>query len=240
MKLTFLGTRGEIEIRTRSHYRHSSLLVGYRRARVMIDCGADWLGRFEQLRPDALVITHAHIDHAGGLADGAPCPVYATAESWAELDRFPIASRRVVVPRTKVTICGLTFEAFPVEHSLRAPAVGYRITAGRASIFYSPDVVFIHDRIAALRGVRMYIGDGAAITQPLIRRRGKRLIGHTPIRVQIGWCRCERVSQMIVTHCGTQIVGSPQNRMRAQLAALGRQQGVDVRLAHDGMVLVLR
>src|SRR5437660_1496849 len=30
MKLTFLGTRGEIEARTRRHHRHSSLLVSYR------------------------------------------------------------------------------------------------------------------------------------------------------------------------------------------------------------------
>lgn len=48
----------------------------------MLDCGADWLGRVARLRPSAIVLTHAHPDHAAGLADGAPCPVYATAETW--------------------------------------------------------------------------------------------------------------------------------------------------------------
>jgi len=64
MKLTFLGTRGEIESRTRRHRMHSSLLVSYCGAKVMIDCGLDWLGKFEQLNADAIVLTHAHPDHA--------------------------------------------------------------------------------------------------------------------------------------------------------------------------------
>ncbi len=40
MKLMFLGTRGEIGARTRRHRMHTSLLVSYRSANVMIDC---WL-----------------------------------------------------------------------------------------------------------------------------------------------------------------------------------------------------
>ena len=67
MKLTFLGTRGEAEARTRRHRMHSSLLLSYRRAKVMIDCGLDWLRKFERLHPDAIVLTHAHPDHARGL-----------------------------------------------------------------------------------------------------------------------------------------------------------------------------
>src|SRR5438874_2077480 len=70
MRLTFLGTRGEIEARTRRHRMHSSLLVSYRSAKVMIDCGLDWLGKFERLHPDAIVLTHAHPDHAWGLKNG--------------------------------------------------------------------------------------------------------------------------------------------------------------------------
>ena len=57
------------------------MLVGFGSARVMVDCGADWLHRVQGLAPDAIVITHAHPDHAWGLAQGAPCPVFATAES---------------------------------------------------------------------------------------------------------------------------------------------------------------
>jgi ribonuclease BN (tRNA processing enzyme) len=67
MKLTFLGTRGEIDARTRRHRMHCSVLVSYRSARVMIDCGLDWLGKFERLRPSVIVLTHAHPDPRLGL-----------------------------------------------------------------------------------------------------------------------------------------------------------------------------
>jgi ribonuclease BN (tRNA processing enzyme) len=77
MKLTFLGTRGVIDARTRRHRMHSSLLVSYRDVSVMIDCGLDWLGKFERLHPAGIALTHAHPDHAWGLRDGAPCPVHA-------------------------------------------------------------------------------------------------------------------------------------------------------------------
>jgi hypothetical protein len=43
MKLTFLGTRGEIETRTRRHRMHTSLMVSYHGADVMINFGR--LGR---------------------------------------------------------------------------------------------------------------------------------------------------------------------------------------------------
>ena len=51
LELTFLGTRGEIEIRSRRHHRHSALLIVHKKARIMIDCGADWLGRLPILAP---------------------------------------------------------------------------------------------------------------------------------------------------------------------------------------------
>jgi hypothetical protein len=65
--------------------------------------------------------------------------------------------------RIATTIGGVTFEAFPVDHSTRAPAVSYRVTLGSRCIFYVPDVVAIHNRHEALQGADLYIGDGATI-----------------------------------------------------------------------------
>jgi len=51
MKLTFIGTRGEIDPRTQRHRMHTSLLVSYRAANVMIDAGLDWLGKLKRIIP---------------------------------------------------------------------------------------------------------------------------------------------------------------------------------------------
>jgi hypothetical protein len=58
-----------------------------------------------------------------------------------------------------------------VEHSIRAPAVGYRIDAGRAAVFYAPDLVSIDEEQTALTGLDLYICDGAAINRSISRRR---------------------------------------------------------------------
>ena len=139
MKLTFIGTRGEIENQTRRHRMHASLMVSYRSADVMIDCGLDWLGKFERLHWNAIVLTHAHRDHASGLKRGAPCPVYAPQKTWEELQHYLIKDRHVIDERTPTKICGIKCEAFSVEHSILSPAIGVRVNAGRVCIFYVPD-----------------------------------------------------------------------------------------------------
>ena len=239
MTLTFLGTRGEIEARTRRHRMHTSLLVSYRAAHVMIDCGLDWLGKFERLRPSAIVLTHAHPDHASGLRHGSPCPVHAPQKTWQTLQNCTIQDRHLIKERTPTKICGITFEAFPVEHSILAPAVGYRISAGRALIFYAPDLVFIHERAEALEGVQIYIGDGATITRTFVRRRGKALIGHSPVRTQLTWCQKEGVPRAIITHCGSEIVNGDEREIAAKLRGIATERGVEVRIAYDGMKVKL-
>jgi phosphoribosyl 1,2-cyclic phosphodiesterase len=240
MRLVFLGTRGEIEARTRRHRMHSSLLVSYRRATVMIDCGLDWLGKFERLHPSAIVLTHAHPDHAWGLKNGAPCPVHAPEKTWQTLQGCSVKERHLVKDRTPTKICGIVFEAFPVEHSILAPAVGYRVSAGQVSIFYAPDLIFIHDRAAALKGAHIYIGDGATLTRSFIRKRGKHLIGHAPVRTQLAWCRKAGVPWAIITHCGSEIVTDDEREVLARLRAIVSEPGLAVRIAYDGMKLILR
>jgi phosphoribosyl 1,2-cyclic phosphodiesterase len=239
VKLKFLGTRGEIDIKTRLHRMHSSLEISYRGHRVMIDCGADWLRRVHRIQPEAIVLTHAHPDHAWGLKNGAPCRVYATEQTWRILKRFPLADRAFIEPRVPFCIHNMVFEAFAVEHSLRAPAVGYRITAGRTSIFYVPDLVSICEQREAVTDVRVYVGDGASLRRSIIRKRDGSLIGHASIRTQLVWCQLEGVQKALITHCGSQIVGADSRIINADLRALSVEQGVEARVAFDGLELML-
>lgn len=239
MKITFLGTRGYLDIRSRRHYRHTATMVEYQGTRIMIDCGQDWLKKVWDINPDALFITHAHPDHAWGLKNGSPCPVYATQESWQLMDAYPIKAslRNLLKPRKKVQLSGITIETFPVVHSLLAPGVGFRITAGGKTIFVVHDLISIDDRSAALTDAVLYIGDGATITRPMVRRKGKKLFGHTTIRAQLGWCQKEGVPRMIVTHCGTQIVGADGRTVNAKIQALAKDRAVLVHVAFDGLVI---
>jgi ribonuclease BN (tRNA processing enzyme) len=241
--LTFLGTRGYLDVATDRHRRHTATAIEHRGRRVVLDCGEDWRGRIDEMCARAIVVTHAHPDHAFGLDAGAPCPVWATQDTWDRIGRFPVAPelRRTFAPRTPVEIEGITFECFPVVHSVRCPAAGYRITAGRTSIFYVPDVVWIPDRDAAFAGIAAYVGDGATVERNMVRRHKETgsLVGHATIKTQLGWCRDEGVPRMIVTHCGTDIVGGDEPTVVAKIRRLAHDRGVDVEVAHDGMELTL-
>ncbi len=136
--------------------------------------------------------------------------------------------------RKPVVISGVSFKAYPVQHSIRAPAVGYRVSAKGSSFFYLPDVAWLPNASRALRGIDIYIGDGATITRPLVRRRGGTLIGHATIATQLDWCQEARVRHAVFTHCGSQIVGGDARRLNAALRRLGHERDINVRLACDG------
>jgi ribonuclease BN (tRNA processing enzyme) len=236
-ELIFLGTRGGIKLRSRRHQRHSSLLVRHNDARIMIDCGADWLHVLPAVAPTAIVLTHAHPDHASGLAQGAPCPVYATRETSKLLRRFPVHDWRTVPLGRAVVIGGVRFKAYAVQHSMRAPAVGYHVSAAGRSLFYLPDVAWLANASHALRGVDIYIGDGASLTRPLVRRRPGTLIGHATMATQLDWCREAHVRHAVFSHCGSEVVGGDARWLNALLRRLGHEREVDARFACDGLRL---
>ena len=241
MKLTFLGTRGYIDAQTPLHAMHTSTMLSYRGRRVMIDCGEDWLGKIETLHPHAIVISHAHPDHAFGCRHGSPCPVYATPEAWEAMARFPIPEidRRLLKVRRPASIAGIIFEPFPVSHSVRAPAVGFRVTAGAARLFYVPDVAEIPDRSNALAGIQTYVGDGATLLRPMLREdsAAHQVIGHASVKMQLRWCQEEGVSRMIITHCGSGIVTGDAKAIGRTLRNLAREFDVEITLAYDGLEL---
>jgi phosphoribosyl 1,2-cyclic phosphodiesterase len=151
------------------------------------------------------------------------------------LRRLSIRHTRTIAARAPWEIDGLRFEAFPVEHSTRAPAVGYRIAARRRCLFYVPDVAAIRDRHTALEGVHLYVGDGASIRRPIVRHRGQVLIGHASIVEQLGWCMQAGIRRAVFTHCGSQVVRSDARQVGALMRRLGKEHGIDARLGYDGL-----
>jgi phosphoribosyl 1,2-cyclic phosphodiesterase len=210
------------------------LLIRHNDARIMIDCGVDWLSRLSSVAPTAIVLTHAHPDHAGGLAKGSPCPVYAAKETLNLLHAFPIHDRREMPAKKAVMIDGVRFKAYPVQHSIRAPAVGYRVSVNGARFFYVPDVAGLPGAPNTLRGIKVYIGDGATMTRSMVRKKNGTLIGHAPMTAQLGWCKTAGIRRAIFTHCGSPIVRGGVRASSAAIKRLGQEQGIDARLAYDG------
>lgn len=239
MKITFLGTRGNIDVRSRLHYRHTVTVVSYKRTTIAIDCGLDWLGIFHKyVQPDAILVTHAHTDHVDGLKEGIAYPVYATKDSWRILDHYPIKERSVVSSKS-FTIGAFKIQPITVHHSIRAPAVGYRITGGDVTVFCVHDVFSIPHLGKALHGIDLYIGDGASMVRPIMQYVDGIKSGHASMKQQLAWCHKERIPRAIFTHCGSQIVKTTPKQIAEKLRAIAMPMGITAQIAYDGMTLVL-
>jgi ribonuclease BN (tRNA processing enzyme) len=242
MKLKFLGTRGYIKAKTKKHSNHTSLLITHNKKKIMIDCGETFLNKLNKIKPDHIVITHAHPDHAFGLEKGANCPVWTTKISWKKLKEFPIDKKyqRILKIRKKQKIENITFEPFKVMHSLLAPAVGFRITFRKKAFFYVPDVLWIENRKQAFKNILFYIGDGATIQRNMVRKDKKtnELYGHANIRQQLSWCQKEKVKKMIITHLGSDVVTNEKKATKL-IEKLAQKREVEAVIAYDGMKITL-
>jgi ribonuclease BN (tRNA processing enzyme) len=199
--------------------------------RLLIDYGALRQHSLEKIKPHAILITHAHPDHYVWLKEDVKTEVlvHLTRETY-EYGNF-------IPPNSNIISLGEKFEvglfqciAFPVVHSIRCPAVGYRIRAEQKTFVYTSDLVDIIDKESVLRGVDYYIGDGSAIKANLVRRQGDQLFGHTRITTQINWCKKYGINNIIFTHLGKETMANEDKFI---------QEHTEATLAYDGMELVI-
>jgi len=242
MKLKFLGTKGEIKIKTKKHFRHSSLLVTPRQRRgkkLLIDFGRDWLGKLNQIKPDWILVTHAHEDHVWGLKQGTDIPVFASKDTIKLIKKFPLKNLKGFSFYKKFKLGPFNILPYPVMHSTRCPAGGFKISCNKFTFIYNPDLIYIYRVKQILKNVDLYIGDGATIDKNLIRKIKGKLVGHTTVRAQINWCAKHKVPWCIITHCGSQIVRMNKKELQKILAKYVKP-GVKVQIAHDGYALTVR
>lgn len=160
MKIRFLGTgtstgipeigcKCEVctSIDSRDKRLRSSILINIENKNILIDCGPDFRQQMMSLRfqkLDAILITHEHYDHVGGIDDLRPFGKFGDINLYAEKNvceaitvRMPYCFHDIKYPGIpEITINEINLAPFFVENikitpirvmHFKLPIVGYRI-----------------------------------------------------------------------------------------------------------------
>lgn len=216
MKMVFSGTRGEIEEENPRHKYHSSIVISGENGSIVIDFGEKHSEEFYKKINcyDGLLVTHAHPDHYiwTKMEDNIiTIPVFLTETALNYSVNKPL---NPVIIRSGICFKIKKFEITPynVIHSLRCPAVCFKIglkskRGALKKIIYAPDILDTEQpKEDVLKDVDVLIADGSSFDVNLVRNRGGRLFGHATIKTIANWCIKYGVPELIITHCGKQIV----------------------------------
>lgn len=228
MRLKFLGTKGEIEEEALKHKYNSSLLIEEQGFRLLVDHGL-LSKKLTKIKPEAILITHAHPDHFVWLKkdEDYQGKIYVTPET-EKLVKFK-KNFEIIKINQWFKLGPFKIFAYPVAHSLIAPALGFKIKNSR-TLIYNPDLIVMEDK-EVLKNVDLYIGDGSSVRSNLVRRRDDKFFGHTRMKTQINWCKQYRINNVIFTHLGKEALSIGDK----ELAKILKQEGMNVKIADDGM-----
>lgn len=233
MQLTFLGTgtsTGVPQLRCgcevcrsadpRDHRLRASALLEADGKRILIDCGPDFRqqllvngSRSEEDRLDALLLTHQHYDHVGGIDDLRPyCygfedgfPVYCQKDVASDLrarlpysfaeNPYPGVPRfdlREIRPYEPFEAAGIEFLPLQVNH-YKLEIVGFR-TGG---LGYITDAKKICRRtIEALQGIDTLVINALRITEH---------ISHLSLSESLEVIELIKPRRAFLTHCSHQL-----------------------------------
>lgn len=241
MTVFFLGTGPSRPIGApgRSARRQTSTLFAEGGFRLLCDAGPSILNqlrRFRVPRVDAVALTHAHADAAGGLRAldrfvTAPVPVFVGPGVRERLrpDRFQNLIVTTVSLGEPFLTCPFVVKAFPVLHASdpqRFPTVGFHFRVGPHRVTYASDVKGVPPASRRyIRGNNLLIVDGAGWTKDLPNHRG--VLNHVTDYLQAGNRR------ILFTH-----IGRPVPRHEAANRLLHRVTP-RAALAYDGLRLVV-
>jgi phosphoribosyl 1,2-cyclic phosphodiesterase len=225
MRLTILGTRGNI-LPSAPHYaRHSGILVG---GRILLDLGE---ASYLRHRPEHIFITHLHPDHAAFLrTEMVTDAMIHLPEPTRRLPGARVVSRPVRTGSYRIV-------PVPTIHSLAVRSAGYVLEKGSRRIFFSSDLVSIERRYhRRLRRLDLVITDGSYLrrgglvrTDPASGRR----FGHGGIPDLIDLFR-PFTRRIIITHFGSWFYRDIPAAVR-RIESLG--DGVRTSAARDGLVI---
>jgi ribonuclease BN (tRNA processing enzyme) len=228
MRITILGTRGNIENSASRHAKHSGIIVG---GALLFDLGE---AAYLRYRPRHIFITHLHADHAAFMTSAMKLDahVYVPEPS----SRCPGAT---VVSGA---VCAGAYRIIPVPivHSHLVRSVGYVVESRSRRLFYTGDMVAVDEQYhSRLHHLDLVITDGSFMRKGgLVRtdpRSGGRH-GHAGIPELVEFFR-PRAKCIVITHFGSWFYAAVDASIRKIEALSDRRTRVIA--AYDGLVLTI-
>jgi len=203
MIIKFLGSKANIEEYTQRHKYNSSLLIIKNKFRLLIDYGEIQKKNLDKLKPNAILITHAHPDHYVWTKKNIRIQtiVYLTKETY-DYGKFKPENFVIIKPGKKFSLNSFVILPYRVIHSIKCPTIGFKIFLNRKKIIYNPDLVDIINKNKILKNTNIYIGDGSCIRANLVRKKEGKIWGHARISTQINWCEKAGIKKIFFTHLG--------------------------------------
>ena len=225
---------------SKSRRLRSAAIAREGKTSILIDAGPD-IGyqlashRVHQL--DAALITHAHLDAAGGLqalsdwasAAGKILPVYTEKPTLGRYGAFPGLEYRFVKSGATAHVGGLTARFLRVRHSLQPgfPTFGFRL----GKLAYASDVASIPTTtLQKMHGIRTLVLDAAFWFSTEYR-------GHLTPDKAVKYAQWLGVEHLVLTQTGHTYPPHHEAEIFLKHYVRERAPGMKVTLAHDGLRL---
>ncbi len=232
--------RDALRTHSKSRRLRSSGLLRSGKSAILIDAGPDvayQLTTHRIERIDAVLLTHAHLDAAGGLAildtwarkRGMVIPVYTEAATLRRYGPMDSLYYQFVKSGSIVSIAGTSVRFFRVRHSLQPgfPTFGFRI----GKFAYASDAAAVPGpSLKSLAGIETLALDSAFWFDTSFR-------GHMKPDDAIKIGRWLGLQRLILTQTGHTFPPHEEAEHRVKAYAKTHAPGIDVSIAYDGLLL---
>jgi len=241
-KVSFFGSKGLVEEEGPGHRFHTSILYEYSGKRLLIDYGKENQNNIKEIKPDYILISHAHPDHIGGCSD---LSVFVSEDTKKEIPNlykdFNIDCRTTFRSYKTFKLGPFKITPIPVLHSTRAKTHVFLIEMGDKRVLQATDILGWHsgDRKKYIRKLDLAIIDGSSLTRTLARRKGKdgEPYGHASLQVQLkNWYKPEEVKRIVVTHLGKETLSYGDEILLTKLRKLTE---IPLAIANDNKIINL-
>lgn len=234
MKITILGTRGEIKESLSKHEKHSGILID---DQLLLDFGEK---EFLETKPKWILLTHLHPDHAYFVRwkheemPPTQTPIYAP-----EAPEHPLIHEAVQILEKPIQLKSYTITPIPTHHSKRVKSQAYWIQKGNHSLLYTGDLVWIDKKhLENLRDLDLIITDGSFLRKGGMVRKDKEtqaLYGHNGIPNLIDLFK-QHTSTLLFVHFGSWFYKDPLGAQQ-KMEELGKEKNLKIILGYDGAQL---